>query len=317
MRVTATVASLSWIPSESIWSPLRLGIELGLAHWDDPLPYQLDLPAEVFRLQEQDRFRFANLLSVWAERQDDQIVDAGFSSISGLVLGATTVRVGRLGATFRAVSLPSLRQGPQKMEGGVRFVQTVGGRTGVPLPRRVSRKPFVQWSAPIVWTTLDLTVWADGRTEVQLLGASAFPRHWVYDPQGRLALKTGLTDEYRWLDESFAPQTPWGAGDSPALVSAVESSLEQQLSTQIMRGTSRPEIRRLPAGAELARQGEPGRELFLVLDGVIAVQVDGEQVAEVGPGAVIGERALLEGASYVDAVSCDADSPSRRVGRRH
>jgi CRP-like cAMP-binding protein len=33
----------------------------------------------------------------------------------------------------------------------------------------------------------------------------------------------------------------------------------------------------------------------LVLDGVASVEVDGEIVTEIGPGAVMGERALIEG----------------------
>jgi len=45
----------------------------------------------------------------------------------------------------------------------------------------------------------------------------------------------------------------------------------------------------------LCEQGDDGNELYLLLDGVISVEVDGEPVAEVGPGAVLGERALLEG----------------------
>ena len=39
----------------------------------------------------------------------------------------------------------------------------------------------------------------------------------------------------------------------------------------------------------------PGADLYLVLDGVLAVEVDGTRLGEVGPGAVLGERALLEG----------------------
>ena len=35
--------------------------------------------------------------------------------------------------------------------------------------------------------------------------------------------------------------------------------------------------------------------MYLLLDGVLAVEVDGAAVAQVGPGAVLGERALLEG----------------------
>ena len=45
----------------------------------------------------------------------------------------------------------------------------------------------------------------------------------------------------------------------------------------------------------LTEQGAVDGELFLLLDGVLVVEVDGAEVAEVGPGAVVGERALLEG----------------------
>jgi CRP-like cAMP-binding protein len=33
----------------------------------------------------------------------------------------------------------------------------------------------------------------------------------------------------------------------------------------------------------------------VLLDGVVSVEVDGKPVAEIGPGPVLGERALLEG----------------------
>jgi CRP-like cAMP-binding protein len=45
----------------------------------------------------------------------------------------------------------------------------------------------------------------------------------------------------------------------------------------------------------LVEQGAPGTELFLLLDGVVGVVVDGAKVGELGPGAVAGERAILEG----------------------
>lgn len=51
----------------------------------------------------------------------------------------------------------------------------------------------------------------------------------------------------------------------------------------------------MAAGSTVTRQGEPGNELYLVLDGMIAIEVDGERLTEVGPGAVLGERAVLEG----------------------
>lgn len=62
-----------------------------------------------------------------------------------------------------------------------------------------------------------------------------------------------------------------------------------------MRGGARPEMRKLAAGSLLTEQGAAGDELYLVLDGILSVEVDGEAVAEVGPGAILGERALIEG----------------------
>jgi CRP-like cAMP-binding protein len=62
-----------------------------------------------------------------------------------------------------------------------------------------------------------------------------------------------------------------------------------------MRGGRRPQVRALPAGTVLAEQGAAGDELYLILDGVIAVDVDGRQLAEIGPGGVLGERAGQEG----------------------
>ena len=97
------------------------------------------------------------------------------------------------------------------------------------------------------------------------------------------------------MSESFGHRTPWGDEDSPTLVTAVESALERELQSAIMRGSQRPEIRRIRAGGALVEQGSCSDELFLLLNGVLVVEVDGEKIAELGPGAVLGERGLLEG----------------------
>jgi CRP-like cAMP-binding protein len=98
------------------------------------------------------------------------------------------------------------------------------------------------------------------------------------------------------MNESFGRRTPWGEEDSPALVTDVETLLERELHAVVMHGETKPQIRRVKAGATLVRQGdEDSGELFLLLNGVLSVEVDGEALAEIGPGAVIGERALLEG----------------------
>jgi CRP/FNR family transcriptional regulator, cyclic AMP receptor protein len=50
----------------------------------------------------------------------------------------------------------------------------------------------------------------------------------------------------------------------------------------------------VPRGGTLIRQGEPGREAFIVLAGEAEVRVDGEMVAVVRAGEVVGEMALLD-----------------------
>ncbi len=46
-------------------------------------------------------------------------------------------------------------------------------------------------------------------------------------------------------------------------------------------------------GNTLTRQGDVGREAFVVADGIADIQVDGRTIARVGVGEVLGERALL------------------------
>ena len=156
------------------------------------------------------------------------------------------------------------------------------------------RRPFIQWQAPLVWTTLSLTLHAEGRAEHALIGASRFPRHWVYDADNRLSHKSGLTDFKDWYRKSFGKHTPWGDEDSEALVATVESALETSLSAQVMQGGGTKRVEKRPAGSVLFKQGERGTDVLLVLDGIVRVERDGERLAEYGPGALLGERAHLE-----------------------
>ncbi len=291
MRYESSVTSLSWIPSEAVTGVSRAAFDSGFTHYDDPPPAEI---TDLEELRAADRFRFGNLLRAWVDVDDSgRITDGGYSG--GGLMGATILKLAGLRHTFQAVSLPDLQRPPERGETWMRFVQTTGGRTAIPAPRPVRRRPFIQWQSPLVWTTLSLTLHADGRAEYEVTGASRFPRHWIYDNSGKLGHKSGLTDYANWARVSFGRHTPWGDEDSPALVTAVETALEQGLSVQLMRGAARPQISRLEPGAELVRQGDFGQDVYLILDGVIRVEHDGERLAEYGPGAMLGERAALEG----------------------
>src|SRR6266542_464242 len=50
----------------------------------------------------------------------------------------------------------------------------------------------------------------------------------------------------------------------------------------------------IPEGKVLAREGTPGREFYVILDGKAAVSIGGNEVAALGPGDFFGEMALLD-----------------------
>lgn len=289
MRIEATVTSISWIPSEAIAGATKLPFESGIAHYDQPPPEVID---DLEGLRQADRFRFANRLSAWVDVTDGRIVGYGQSG-HGLI-GSTTLKVGPKHAVFAAVPLRDLQPPPQVEPDKVVFTQTCGGRTGVPAPRRVRRAPFLQFSAPLAWTTVGLEIHADGTVEHHLLGASPFPRHWVYGTDGKLVKKSGLIDFSTWYRTAFGKHSPWGDRDSPTLATEVESALERQASRHIMHGAQKPKIRKFAAGSLITEQGQEGKEIFLVLDGVVRIEVDGDRLAEYGPGSLHGERAFLE-----------------------
>jgi cyclic nucleotide-binding protein len=265
MRIESSVTSLTWIPSEAIEGMPKLPFEWGVAHYDEP-PH--DRLVDLDSLQENDLFREANELSAWIEVQDGKIVGHGYSG--GGRIGVTRLKLGRREISFPAVQYPLIQAEPEVKDDSVTFVQSAGGHMGLPAPRRVSGKPFMRIKSASAWTTLELTINTDGSSQHRLAGASPFPRHWIYDKDGVLVEKSGTIDFERWYRESHGKNTPWGEEDSPAIASA-------------------------DAGEALVKQGDEGRELFLLLDGVVDVEVDGDEVAEIGPGALLGERALLEG----------------------
>ncbi len=321
MRYEGSVTTVSWIPPEAVEGLAKLPFGRGVAKWDEPPPTHIGAPGSTIdELRMADRLRFANHLAAWIEVDDaGRITGAGYSG--GGVIGATTLRLGpRL--TVAAVALPDKQAEPEVGDGWVRFLQTAGGRTGVPAPRTVRRPPFVQYHAPIAWSTLSLTIHADGRIEGALVGASPFPRHWLYDHHGLVVGKSGVIDFTAWYKEAFGDHTPWGDLDSPTLVTSIESALERELIQQVMRVGRRPTLRSLQPGEVLVRQGDRGHELFLLLDGVLDVSVDGVDIGQVGPGAVLGERSVLEHgvrtSTLVAVTSCriaaaDADDVDHRA----
>lgn len=78
---------------------------------------------------------------------------------------------------------------------------------------------------------------------------------------------------------------------------------ERLAGVPLFSGCSTKELRRIarstleveiPAGGTLMRQDQLGREAFVILEGTVVVRRNDQDVAELGPGAVIGELSLLD-----------------------
>src|ERR687896_787467 len=223
MRIEKSVTAVTWIPSEAIEGMPKLPFELGITHYDEPPPDRIQ-EGELETLRDADRFREANHLRAWIEVDGGEILDAGYSG--GAYVGSTRVNLGPKTLAFAGVEYPLLQAEPERGPDWVKFVQSAGGRMGLPAPRRVRGKPFFKIESASAWTTLQLIIYADGTSKHALVGASSFPRHWIYDDEGNLVEKSGTIDFKSWALESHGEGTPWGGEDSPGGVTAGESELE-------------------------------------------------------------------------------------------
>jgi hypothetical protein len=277
MRIESSVTAITWLPFSVLDAMPNLPFGIALAHFDEPPPQPL---YDVDRLRAADAFREANELRAWISVENGRIVDHGRD-------GRTFVAGARIDPAndqiaFPAVEFPVLRPEAEVGDGFVRFQQTVGGRIGLPAPRPLRGKPYLHIGSATAWTTLELVIRADGSSEGRLVASSPFPRHSVYGADGSLLAEHGLADYDGWYHESFE-ESPWAGGE-----------LEEELDEIVLRsGGAKLERRRLGTEECLVEQGEAGTDMFMLLDGVLQVEIDGEPVAEIGSGAVLGELAVL------------------------
>jgi hypothetical protein len=281
MRIDSSATAITWLPFEALDRIPVVPLELAVAHYDEPPPEVLP---ELDELRRQDAFREANELRAWIEVSGGEIVDYGQSGRSmigdGPELEARQV-------SFAAVEFPVIQPEPEVGDGWARFTQTVGGRIGLPAPRPVVGRPYFHVGAVSAWTTLEVVLRADGTSEPRFVAASPFPRHSLYGSDGR------LVDVFGAVEFELGDGTPWGDERTPAFATAVESELERRLAASILRYGVKLVRRRVARGETLVEQGQPGHEVFVLLDGVFDVEIDGAVVAQVGSGAILGERAVL------------------------
>jgi hypothetical protein len=303
MRIEASAACLSWIPPTAVEGAFGLPFGLGIAHYDEPPP---DAAPDINALLAADAIRFANQLRAWIEVDDGRILRYGMSG--GGRLGSTTVRLGSHGLTFAGAALPDLTPPPEVEPDRIRFTQTAGGHTGIAVPRRVSHPPFWRLTAPVAWSTITLTLYADGLSDARLTDASPFPRHFLYDSAGRLSHKSALLRYHDWIRESGRHATPWDVVAGPLPVAPVNTEGERSLANSILvSGDYRQH--RLCAGAFLSDLPIASTEVFLLLDGLLIIEIDHQPAAEAGPGAIFDPVSRTQESK--DHVTVRAQTPCR------
>jgi hypothetical protein len=290
MRIESSVTSISWIPSAAVAGVTRISFEAGVTHYDDPPPDEWkDLDSVVGA----EGARFSNDLRAWIEVEDGKIT--GYGQEGGGRVSNTRIRLAGMRVQVEPVVYPELRPEPMVGEDFVRFTQTTGGQPGMTVPRLVKDAPFLTVQGSSVWTSLALTLYTDGSTGHELVGASPFPRHWIYDANGKLAGKSALIDFKTWWRTATLANSPWHLQEREVLAAEAETPLERRLSRLIMRGSGpRPKVTKVKAGETILAEGEPADEIVLLLDGMVEVDVGGAALANLGPGCVLGERASLE-----------------------
>lgn len=281
MRFEASAMCLSWIPPEALEGVFKLPFSLGVAHYDAPPP---SISPDLDALLAADAIRFANELHGAIEVDRGRITDHHMSGRGRL--GSTTVRLRSHGLTFAAVGMPELVKAPDVRDDRITFTQTAGGHTGVPIPRAVPHPPFWRLTAPLAWSTLTLTIRADGTSESSIADASPFPRHFLYDSHGRLTYKTAIIGYKDWLRQAGYERSPWGGSHVPVPVApAVRSEAERALADSILTsGAWRQQ--QLAPGGRLRDLHITNSQVHVLLDGLLVIEIDNEPAIEVGPGAI-------------------------------
>jgi CRP-like cAMP-binding protein len=72
----------------------------------------------------------------------------------------------------------------------------------------------------------------------------------------------------------------------------------------------------VPAGKVLMRQGEPGNEMFIVVNGNFTIDRDGNAIRECSAGAALGELAILSEGARTATVTANGPGRLLVVGHR-
>lgn len=106
---------------------------------------------------------------------------------------------------------------------------------------------------------------------------------------------------------------------------ARDTHLDHLASIPLFSALSRKDLQRVAKasdevtvkeGHELIRQGDVGREMFVVVDGSATVRRNGRKIGTAGPGSAIGEMSLLDKGPRTATITADTETRLLVLGAR-
>lgn len=104
-----------------------------------------------------------------------------------------------------------------------------------------------------------------------------------------------------------------------------DTYLEHLASVPLFAACSRKDLQRIarasdevriPEGRTLVKQGDVGRECFILVEGKVKVERNGRKVATFGPGATFGELSLLDKGPRTATATAETDCTVLVLGPR-
>ena len=222
-------------------------------------------------------------------------------------------RQARTSPACRPSTLPELRADPEvRRRRRCASCRRSAADRRCPAPRRVNHPPFVQFEGPTVWSTLALTLHADGRSRVRA--------------DRREPVPAALGVRQRRQAERARPGSPIsrsGGGTRSASTRRGATRIRRRSSPRwrprssascrrtIMRGGEKPKVRKLKEGARARRAG-PARQRAVSPARRRAQRRSRRRVGRrTRTGRIVGERAILEGGRRTSTLR--ALTPKRSV----